>query len=277
MSKLLHADFARLVRDKIFWFCTFFMFILGIAMPLMHYNLMLKDGYPMYMEDAFFIGAAFIGILLSVFCSMFLGTEYNDGTIRNKIIAGQKRPVIYLANLITCTAAGLFMCLACFIPYLCIGIPLLGFFTVEITTVLLFVLCMFFLTVAFSSIFTIFAMLNQNKASTAVACILSAFLLLFAGSYINAQLRETQMYESYAYVTEAGEIIIEEAEPNPHYVGGLKRIIYKFLNDFLPGGQSLQIANMSAQSQWLLMLYSGIIIAGTTGAGICFFRKKDLK
>lgn len=277
MNKLLSANFTRLIRDKIFWLCTAFMFIIGTAMPLMHYKIMLKDGYPMYMEDAFFIGAAFIGILLSVFCSMFLGTEYNDGTIRNKIIAGQKRPVIYLSNLITCIAAGIFMCTACFIPYLCIGIPLLGFFTADTATVLLFVLCMFFLTAAFSSLFTMLAMLNQNKASAAVTCVLSAFLLLFAGSYINAQLREPPMYESYAYVTEAGQVVIEEPEPNPHYVEGVKRIIYEFLNDFLPGGQSFQIVNMSAQNLPLLILYSGIILAGTTGSGICIFRKKDLK
>ena len=33
-----------------------------------------------------------------------------------------------------------------------------------------------------------------------------------------------------------------ERQKNPHYLTGIKRDIYEFLNDFLPGSQMLQIA-----------------------------------
>ena len=46
-----------------------------------------------------------VGILISIFYSLFLGTEYNDGTIRNKLIVGHKRETIYLASFITGTVA----------------------------------------------------------------------------------------------------------------------------------------------------------------------------
>ena len=41
-------------------------------------------------DNGFFGCALFIGIVMAVFCSLFIGTEYSEGTIRNKIIIGQK-------------------------------------------------------------------------------------------------------------------------------------------------------------------------------------------
>ena len=49
-----------------------------------------------------------------------------------------------------------------FIAYLCVGIPLLGFFEMEIKLVLLFALAGFVLAIAFASIFTLISMLNHN-------------------------------------------------------------------------------------------------------------------
>lgn len=277
MNKLLAANFSRLIRSKAFWGGMVFMLVIGVGMPIMHYNSMRKEGYPMYIDNGFFISALLIGILLSILCSMFVGTEYSDGTIRNKVVVGQKRPVIYLSNLITCAVAGILMCAVCLIVYLCVGIPLLGFFRTEINLILIFVLCLFGLTIAFSSIFTFIAMLNQNKAVVAVICILSAFLLLLGSSYIIAQLNEPEMYESYMYLDESGEIVTDEAQPNPNFVGGTKRKVYEFLTDILPGGQAQQISNMAAEQPWLLLLYSGVVTVGTAGAGLLLFQRKDLK
>ena len=51
------------------------------------------------------------GVVLSAFCSLFVGAEYSDGTIRNKIAVGHSRAAVYLANLVTCSAAGVLICL----------------------------------------------------------------------------------------------------------------------------------------------------------------------
>ena len=40
--------------------------------------------------------ALFIGIILAVFCSLFIGTEHNDGTIRNKIIVGHEKSKLFI-------------------------------------------------------------------------------------------------------------------------------------------------------------------------------------
>lgn len=277
MNKLLAANFSRMLKNEMFWMGIIFMVGMGILLPVSHYRSMMEDGYTMKIDNGFFAGAVYIGTAMSIFCSLFVGTEYSDGTIRNKIVAGQKRTVIYLSNLITCVVAGGLMCAASFLTYLCVGLPLLGTFEGESKTVVLLVLCVFILSAAYSAIFTLVAMLNQNKAIVAVICILSAFVLMFSGTYITSRLNEPEMRDSYTYMDDTGNIVIDEAQPNPYYIGGTKREVYEALLDFLPGGQSIQIANQSAEKPWLLMLYSGIIIAGATGAGLLLFRKKDLK
>ena len=180
MSKLLSAGFIRLRKDKIFWIALIFMFGAGVFFPVMRYMDMQQSGYINNIDNGFFACALFIGIVMAVFCSLFIGTEYSDGTIRNKVVIGQKRTSIYLSNLIICAIVSIVMCAAFLIAYLCVGIPLLGFFEMGIKLVLLFTLAVFVLSIAFASIFTLISMLNHNKAITAVVCILLAFLLLFA-------------------------------------------------------------------------------------------------
>ena len=60
---------------------------------------MKQSGYINNLDNGFFMCALFIGIILAVFCSLFIGTEHNDGTIRNKIIVGQNYLFIKYGNL----------------------------------------------------------------------------------------------------------------------------------------------------------------------------------
>ena len=54
--------------------------------------------------------------------------------------------------------------------------------------------------IALASIFTLVSMLNQNKALSAVICILGLFVLLIAGIMINNQLSMPEYYDEYAYI-----------------------------------------------------------------------------
>ena len=193
MSKLLSAGFIRLRKDKIFWVALIFMFGAGVFFPVMRYMDMQQSGYIKNIDNGFFACTPFIGIIMAVFCSLFIGTEYSDGTIRNKVIIGQKRTSIYLSDLTICAIVSVIMCTAFFIAYLCVGIPLLGFFEMEIKLVLLYALAVFVLSVAFASIFTLISMLSHNKAITAVVSILLAFLLLLAGAQLNRMLNEPEI------------------------------------------------------------------------------------
>ena len=137
MNKLLSANFFRLRKNKCFRGSLAFMFVIGIASPLLRYRDMKQSGYINNLDNGFFMCALFIGIILAVFCSLFIGTEHNDGTIRNKIIVGQKRETIYLSNMVTCSIIAITMCIVFFVPYLSVGIPLLGFFVADMKMIVM--------------------------------------------------------------------------------------------------------------------------------------------
>ncbi|MDE5865945.1 MAG: ABC transporter permease, partial [Lachnospiraceae bacterium] len=83
------------------------------------------------------------------------------------------------------------------------------------------------------------------------------------------------------FTDESGEVIEEnvERQKNPNYITGIKREIYEFLNDFLPGSQMLQLANQEidvSKSGVKLPAYSLLIVVSTTACGVFFFRRKNL-
>ena len=252
-----------------------FMFVIGIASPLLRYRDMKQSGYINNLDNGFFMCALFIGIILAVFCSLFIGTEHNDGTIRNKIIVGQKRETIYLSNMVTCSIIAITMCIVFFVPYLSVGIPLLGFFVADMKMIVMIGITVLVLSVTFASLFTLVAMLSQNKAIIAVACILFSFGLLFAGAMCNRMLDAPKTIPAYS-IGENGENTAQEME-NPKYLDGTKREIVQFIYDVNPGGQAIQCSTMQVVNLTRLPIYSLVIVILTTGAGVWIFKKKDLK
>lgn len=273
MGKLLSANFIRMRKDKFFWIGTIFMLAAGIFIPVMRYMDMQRSQYIVTLDSGFFVGSILIGIVSAVFCSLFIGTEYNDGTIRNKVVVGHTRISVYMANFITVAVASVVMCVVHFIAYLCVGIPLLGFFEMEIKTALLLALAVFMLAIAFSSIFTLISMLNQNKAITAVICILIAFLLLLIGAQLNKSLNEPETNMGMA-MTESG--METQALPNPKYLDEDARKVVQFFYDLLPGGQAIQCTSGEVVNLSLLPVYSLFIIILTSGVGLCLFKRKEL-
>lgn len=276
MRKLLRANFFRLFKDKVFLISLALMFIGGAAIPVIHYIDNSNNNSGWTPDTGFLTCVFFVFVLISIFTALFLGSEYSDGTMRNKLIVGHRRSSIYLANLIVCITAGIMMCLAYVIPYVCICIPLLGAFEHSVKDIVIFTAVVLALTAALAAIFTLFAMLCHNKAYTAAGCILIAFAMLFAGIRIVSALNEPEYFDAYSY-TENGVTVEEDKERNPNYLSGTKRQVYEFMYDFTSGGQALQLANMKPDNPALFVLYDGIIIVIATGCGMVLFKRKDLK
>ena len=276
MRKLLRADFLRLWKDRIFRIFMALFFIGGMFVPILH-HIENKNGEANWrMDDGFFVFVVFASVALSVFAALFVGCAYSDGTMRNKVIVGHSRGAIYLANLVVVMTAGILFSLAYTASGLAVGLPLLGGFATEPISLVgtaAAILCLLF---AYSAIFVFVAMLCPNKAYTTAITILLACLLLLNGVRIISALNEPEYYGAYSF-TENGITVSEDSERNPNYLSGFKRKAYEFMNDFLPGGQTIQLSNMDAENPPLLAAYSLCIFVVATAAGICFFRRRDLK
>ena len=279
MSRLLCADFAKLKKNRFFWLCIIGMIGFGLFMKIMEYITMQQySGETPSLDSMLSVYSMVIGFLTAAFVSLFVGTEYSDGTIRNKIIIGHSRASIYFSNLITCSAAGFFMCLAYLLPALAAGIPLCGIKTADFQYLAGMVLCSFIMTLAFTSLCTLVGMLCQNKAMTAVITILSVCLLFVASVYISAKLNEPETYPEISAFADGGSVIDARDVPNPGYVRGTQRQIYEFLDEFLPTGQSVILTRGDQDASFLLMsAYSAGITAAAAGIGIFIFRKRDIK
>lgn len=279
MSRLLCADFAKLKKNRFFWLCIIGMVGFGLFMKIMEYITMQQyaDEAPP-LDSMLSVYSMVIGFLTAAFVSLFVGTEYSDGTIRNKIIIGHSRAAIYFSNLITCSAAGFFMCLAYLLPALAAGIPLCGIKTADFRYLAGMILCSFIMTLAFTSLCTLVGMLCQNKAMTAVITILSVCLLFAASVYISAKLNEPETYPAISAFADDGSVIDARDVPNPGYVRGTQRQIYEFLDEFLPTGQSVILTRGGKGASFLLMsAYSAGITAVAAGIGTFIFRKRDIK
>ncbi len=275
MNRLLASNFSRLKKNRIFWAACVCMFAFGVALVVNKYLDQVMYHSVEILDNVFFVYAIAIGLVIAVFGSRFLGTEYRDGTIRNKLIVGHTRSRIYFVNLITNIAAAFVLCLCFLVPVLVIGIPLLGTLTVRMDIILWMLLGTFLLAVAFCSIFTMFSMVCSNESAVVAASMLFLFAFFIVAVVVNAKL-EAPEFVPYYSLSESGGME-SHMEPNPKYLTESERVYYQFIYDFLPTGQAIQYASMSAIHLWQMPLYSLLVSIGTTAAGVTIFRHKDIK
>ena len=276
MLKLLRANFSRLLHDRAFRLLSALMAFFGTSMAVVNAVHARQDGEIWVMDYTIFIYVILAPIVNAALTALFIGNDYSSGTIRNKRIAGHRRGIIYLANLLVCICAGICLCLAFALPQAAAGLLLKGEMNAAPATILLYVGLSFALMIAFTALFTLIAMLCQNKSHTTAGCILLTFALLFAGVYISSTLEEPEYLAAYSY-TENGVTVEEPEQRNPYYITGMKRQVYEFLQDLTPGGQVIQVSEMGVKKPVMLAVYDGLILLLVTGFGLIFFRREDLK
>ncbi len=274
MIKLLDAGFTRLRKNKLFWILLSFIILFALYVNFINYSNMKNYSATIDFGNFPFHYPTMIGVVIAIFTSLFLGVEYSDGIIRNKISIGHKRINIYLSNLIIITVNSL----VSYILYLgvvsSIGIPLFGTDGLVFKELIIRILITFVTIIVYSSIFTFLASVISNKTITAIVSIMFAFLLMMVA------LTCFNVLESPKYINEAtminGETKIEQVL-NPKYPSEKKRKIYQYLLDINPAGQMYQIAGRNTSDLKIFPLYSlGIIIVFTT-TGLVIFKKKELK
>ena len=275
MNKLLRSNFLRLWKSKLFWLETVFMFGFGVFITVGQYSDMVKYDELHYFDSNLLFYVAFIGCFAAVFCSIFTGTDYSDGTIRNKLVVGHHRSSIYLSNWLTSIVAAMIMAIAFLISYCSLGYFLLEASVATTGKIVTLVVISIFTIVAFVSLFHMLSMLITKKSAASVVCLLFFFGLLMLAIIIQGRLEEPEYISGYV-VTVNG---LEQTKPelNPRYLQPAARKIYQFFLDFPPTGQSVVLTTYRVVHPYLMMVYSAIISVATTVFGIFAFRKKDLK
>lgn len=254
-------------------------FMFGVGSVMVVNQLRRTDGVFISYGELIMAYPLFLGGLCAVFCSKFIGCEYSDGTIRNKIVVGSTRMSIYFANMITQFIALILFSLSYVFSVTLLGIPLLGLDSefAYLDVLPLYIVAILFLMISFASIHTMFSMNISNKSTVAILSLLLFFALLISAFAIYSMLSAPEYYPGYVVTNyDTGEMQ-QEMIKNQNYVEGAKRTRYEFYFDFLPTGQAFQLAWLAAERLTHLPLYSIILTVVTTGIGWTIFRKKDLK
>lgn len=282
MNKLLSAYLVRLKKDKVMWLFTVGMLLFTVVVVLSGIRLNLK--FPdeerfSTLEQFTFRCAPYIGVFCSVIISLFLGREYSDGTIRNKLATGCSRDQIYLTSLIVSTVISELVALAWIIGGL-FGIPHFGLWTLEPEQLGFYLVITIFSTAALGAIFNLMGVLIANRTASVVAAIFAALGMLLLGSFLYNSLCEPEMISSGISITADG-IQMGEEVANPAYVGGAARMVFFAILNILPPGQEILIANydnISVIANPVLEIGGSILIVVVSSlVGTAVFRKKDLK
>lgn len=189
MCKLLRAHFYRLRRSRALWLCMAAAFALSALFQLR----IGADNESMNTLDVIFLQVfPFLPILHAAFISLFLGVEYQDGTLRNKLIAGHSRGTVYAAYLLV-SIAGCFAILLAWMASAVIGVVKFGWFAAPAEVLLLNAVTILLLTAALAAFLTLLCLLIPNRAVSAVAAILLMFGLIVVGSVFYNALCEPEM------------------------------------------------------------------------------------
>lgn len=255
MTKLLSANFIRLRKSKLFWLAEGIMVGISVFSVINFYieNHKYPDMSPEYADYLLFASAVFIFFVIAVFIGIFIGTEYSDGTVRNKLIVGHTRSAIYLSNLIVCSVFSVIVQLSYMAVILGLGIPLLGNSgEVSLKQFVKYSVYDFAAIIAVTAIIVLISMLIQSKATASVLAIILTIICLISSMTVIFNLN------------------------NPSYLSGTKRIIYQYINDISPYCQIINISGYEKLNP-LCLLYSFAVIIVFTGVGIIIFRKEDLR
>lgn len=295
MIKLLRGDFIRLFKSKVFWMGVLFMS--GFAIVEIWVGWMqgqLVPEHPYTSPDPFlFIGTQYMGIVTAILVGSFVGTEYSNGTMKNKLTVGFSRTAIYFSSLIVCTSAVLMIHFVWLAIIILGGVIIFGQFVLSAGSVTTLILISCFSLSAFAAFFVLVCILITSKSTGAVTAVILSFLMLPVAYSLHWALTDKEfIFPEYTYFIENEDgtetEVVSEAERNPNYIGGTKRKILVAIHDLLPSNQVFQLCyDDPSINQRVIVpvtdhnikfpLYSLSLVAVVTAAGVLLFRRKDLK
>lgn len=223
MINLLRAEYLKLIKNRPFVVCVFVAFAMSLLVVVS--TSMLRDIYTpemmekmnqsftadtstkLFVDDLngqLILSQIFTGntlqMILAVFASIFVASEFSCGTIKNTVSKGYSRKKIYLSKLMIVSIATIVLCSVITILITAIASLMYGFGPVNphlFTNILIFIGTQLLLNIAYVSIFVAIATIFRNMGvSIAINIGILMFVpFIFAGlNLILGHSSEISMY-----------------------------------------------------------------------------------
>ena len=184
MTNMLRADFIRL--KKSFAFRVSLIGMLMLASFFMYMQATAMD-YTVPLSRVIFLPLSMYGVVMAAFVSIFVGTDFSDGCIRNKLLTADRRSNVVMSQIIV-------SCVACVIVYMVVTAFTVGigqfFFenNVDSATFLTYFLLGIGMSLVTGCLFSVTTLLCANKTHAVILCMGLAFGMLFLCLHTNALL-----------------------------------------------------------------------------------------
>lgn len=258
MHKLLRADLYRLYHNKKIWIALLAMLSVAGMMVTMQYTAM---DYEVPISRVIFLPMTFYGLVIAAFVGFYAGEDFSEGTIRNKIVAGNIRKDIYISQMLGVWSSALVLYVITIAATVSASLPMFdrdvgakeiaSFFGLGCLTVL-----------AMGSLFYMISMCIGNRSVAVTVCMGMAFLMLFLCLHTNQILAQAEF---------------KDGVTNVHYVSGVKRLCYELFHDMNPMGQIAQLSEMKYINaiRWIVVDVVWVIVSAVFGS--VMFEKKDIR
>ena len=280
MRKLLFANFSRLWKSKIFWVMEIVSAIIGIIFYVLVIINTRNIGENWYIGNGnyyFFFVLVYIGVMMAVFSGFYIGTEYSDGTIRNKLATGHSRTDVYIANLVVTVVCGIIFVATHILASICVGLPFLGsLFWEAFASVGWRIFTGIIMLVCYGAIFTFFSMQDSNKSRNLIITFVLGLAIILGGLFVYGRLEEPE-FISRMVMQADGKFEKQDGIPNSKYLSGTKRTIYIFVNACIPSSQAYTIAKYEGEFSLLPVVCLLAVSTIFTTTGTISFKKKDIK
>lgn len=278
MRKLFRAGFYRTENKKLILKELVIAVLLSAFIILNGYfQTNLTNAYIYKLVARFFGYAPLMGPFIAVFAAHLWGTDYEYGTLRNKLICGHTREEVYFSNLLLTICAGLSTALIWLIMNGTLGIPLLGTVSLKLSSgeIVFYILSSLLMVVALSCICCLLASLAGNKNSADLLCLGVVAIMIVIGMLLYDRFAEPELLDGWAWYN--ADPTVRWRPENLKYVGGTLRILLEFLICLTPGGQGVILCEEGVEHMIFLPLCSALVIFSASFMGIHSFKKKNLK
>ncbi len=182
MRNLLAAGCSRLWKSWYFRGLFVLMCLMNGYMALANRRQILQLFQGQMPVSVFFGHTLFIGIATAVLVGFFIGDEYSDKTLRNKILCGYDRKIIYLTYFVECFI-GMAIChLAAILCGFIFGMLTIGTLTIPYSLLFIYILYSFSALAVMCALSLLIVTVSQSKTIGIAVADCVAFLSLFCGS-----------------------------------------------------------------------------------------------
>ena len=257
MIRILRADFIRLRKNFAFLVSLIGMLVLTSIFMFIQATSM---DYTVPLSRVIFLPMSMYGLAMSAFVSTFVGTDFSDGFIRNKLLTTNRRSNYVISQIIVC-------CTACAIVYIVVTAFAAGvgqfFFENDVkgTDFILFFVLGLGMSLVSGCLFSVITLVCSNKTHAIVWCMGLAFIMLVLAMHTNSVLVQT------AY---------KDGSLNPKYVDGFRRALNSILHDLNPCGQAAQLSSWEVWHPIRMIIMDIPLIFGLSALGCLLFQRKNI-